>query len=139
MNIVKGEGEKEPTPRGKEPIMTNKKNTITRAQALAAAIELFPEDAEEREVLSKMLASITRKSDKPKGLSKAAKENAVLAEKVLQILPEGEPMVTSEIMSKVPGIMTTQKCTKVMAVLVNAGKVTKVPHAKGRYTGYQLG
>lgn len=118
--------------------MTNKKNTITRAQALAAAIELFPDGAEERKVLSKMLASITRKSDKPKEPSKAAKENAVLAEKVLQILPEGEPMVTSEIMSKVAGIMTTQKCTKVMAVLVNAGKVTKVPHAKGRYTGYQL-
>lgn len=118
--------------------MANKKQTMTRAQALTAAISLFPEGAEEREVLSKMLTSITAKSNKPKEPSKAAKENAVLANRVLQILPEGEPMVASEIMEKVPQILTTQKCAKVMAVLVNAGKVEKVPHAKGHYTGYQL-
>lgn len=120
--------------------MANKKNTTTRAQALAAAIELFPEDAEEREVLSKMLAYMTGKSNKPKGPSKTAKENAALAEKVLYILPlpEGEPMVISEIMSKVPGILTSQKCAKVMAILVNAGKVERIPNARGHYTGYRL-
>ena len=118
--------------------MAKEKYIMTRAQALRAAIALFPEDAEEREVLSKMLAYMTGKSNKPKGPSKAAKENAVLAEKVLQILPEGEPMVTSEIMSKVSGILTSQKCAKVMAILVNAGKVERIPNAKGHYTGYQL-
>lgn len=120
--------------------MAKEKYIMTRAQALRAAIALFPEDAEERKVLSKMLAYMTGKSNKPKGPSKAAKENAALAEKVLYILPlpEGEPMVISEIMTKVPEILTSQKCAKVMAILVNAGKVERIPNARGHYTGYRL-
>lgn len=115
-----------------------KKNAVTRAEALSAAIALFPENAPEREVLSKMLASITKPREKSNEPSKAAKENIRLAGEVLKVMPEGEPVLTSWIMEHVRGIMTPQKCTKVMAVLIEAGKVEKVAKIKGRYIGYKL-
>lgn len=118
-----------------------KKLNITRATVLAAVIEgdmdiLQTPDA--IECAKRMLASITRKSDTSNEPSKAAKENIALAEEVLKIMPEGGYLLTFEIMEKVKGIMTPQKCTKVMDVLVSTGKVERVPKAKGRYTGYKL-
>lgn len=117
------------------------KLNITRAAVLTAIVEGDFETlktADAVECAKRMLASITRKSDTPKEPSKAAKENAALAAKVLQIMPEGECMLASDIMEKVHGIMTSQKCTKVMDVLISAGKVERVPKAKGRYIGYRL-
>lgn len=124
----------------KEPIMA-KNLTITRAEVLSAIVNgdfetLAREDA--KECAAKMLASITKprvKSDEP---SKAAKENIRLAAEVLKVMPADEPVLTSWIMEHVNGIMTSQKCTKVMAVLINAGRVEKVEKVKGRYIGYKL-
>ena len=93
---------------------------------------------EAAEVLRKMLASITKPREKSNEPSKAAKENIRLAGEVLKVMPEGEPVLTSWIMEHVRGIMTSQKCTKVMAVLISAGKVEKVEKVKGRYVGYKL-
>jgi hypothetical protein len=114
--------------------------TITRAEVLTAVVNgdfetLSREDA--RECAAKMLASITkpRKTSEP---SKAAKENIRLASEVLKIMPVDEPVLTSWIMEHVNGIMTPQKCTKVMQVLLSAGKVEKVEKVKGRYIGYRL-
>lgn len=127
--------------------MANKKNTITRAEALEATIALVKQVATEddshnwveiAEVLGKMHASITKPREKSNELSKAAKENIRLAGEVLKVMPEGEPVLTSWIMEHVNGIMTSQKCTKVMAVLISAGKVEKVEKVKGRYVGYKL-
>ena len=128
-----------------------KKNTITRAEALTAAIYLMELAGNETintdnatnwneaaEVLRKMLASITKPREKSNEPSKAAKENIRLAGEVLKVMPEGEPVLTSWIMEHVRGIMTSQKCTKVMAVLISAGKVEKVEKVKGRYVGYKL-
>ena len=129
-----------------------KKNTITRAQALELAIRMFEEHeygANEDfmtenegvpavDVLRKMLASITKPREKSNEPSKAAKENIRLAGEVLKVMPDGEPVLTSWIMEHVNGIMTSQKCTKVMAVLISAGKVEKVEKVKGRYVGYKL-
>lgn len=117
------------------------KLNITRAELLAAIIEgdfdaLKSEDA--IECAKRMHASITRKSDVPKQPSKAAKENQALAIKVLEYMPIGETVLASDVMQHVKGIMTSQKCAKVMGVLIDAGKVVKVPKAKGRYTGYKL-
>ena len=53
-------------------------------------------------------------------------------------MPCDRPVLTSEIMENVNGIMTSQKCSKVMDVLIEAGKVEKVYGVKGRYIGYQL-
>lgn len=115
--------------------------TITRAEVLTAVVNgdfetLSREDA--REVAGKMLASITRPREKSHEPSKAAKENIRLAGEVLKVMPDGEPVLTSWIMEHVNGIMTPQKCTKVMAVLIDAGKVEKVAKVKGRYIGYKL-
>jgi hypothetical protein len=124
-----------------------KKLTVTRAEALEAAIALVKQVATEddarnwpeiAEVLGKMHASITKPREKSNEPSKAAKENIRLAGEVLKVMPEGEPVLTSWIMEHVNGIMTSQKCTKVMQVLISAGKVEKVEKVKGRYIGYKL-
>ena len=83
-------------------------------------------------------AQLTKKSDAPKGESRAAKENKALAARVLQWMPADHPVLTSEIMEHVNGIMTSQKCTKVMEVLIAAGKARRVEKVKGRYIGYEL-
>lgn len=118
--------------------MANKKFNITRAQALETAIAMFkecnenavaaglePTYPEHVEVLTNLLASITRKSDEPKEPSKASVENAQLAKAVFAEMQPNRAYSTSEIMSLVRGIMSTQKCAQVMAVLVKAGAVTK--------------
>ena len=117
------------------------KNTITRAEVLTAVVKgdfdtLMRADA--REVAGKMLASITRKSDTPKKPSKAAQENERLAHEVAMAMPENEVVLTSWIMEHVSGIMTPQKCVKVMQVLIDKGRVEKVLKVQGRYTGYKL-
>ena len=117
--------------------MANKKNTITRAQALEFAIANL-DNAEVVEVLTKMHTSITKPRPKTNEPSRAAKENIRLAGEVLKVMPADEPVLTSWIMEHVNGIMTAQKCTKVMAVLLDAGKVERVPKVQGRYTGYKL-
>lgn len=135
--------------------MANKKLTVTRAEALEMSIEMLDRKYEEyiamsepdeislryhdaAEALRKMLASITKTREKSDEPSKAAKENIRLAGEVLKVMPEGEPVLTSWIMEHVNGIMTSQKCTKVMQVLISAGKVEKVEKVKGRYVGYKL-
>lgn len=121
--------------------MANKKNTITRAQALEFAIQVVQEregDCEAIEVLSKMLASITKPRPKTDEPSRAAKENARLAAEVLRALPADEAVTTAWITEHVNGIMTSQKCTKVMQLLIAAGKVERVEKVEGRYVGYRL-
>ena len=122
-----------------------KKLAITRAEALEAVIRLAKEQIEVDdtwnevvEVLTKMHASITKPREKSNEPSRAAKENIRLANEVLKVMPADEPVLTSWIMEHVNGIMTSQKCTKVMAVLISAGKVEKVEKVKGRYIGYKL-
>lgn len=102
--------------------------TITRAQVLSAVVEgdfetLAREDA--REVARKMLVSITRKSDAPKQPSKASVENKALAQRVYAEMQPDKDYTTADIMGLVRGIMTTQKCAVVMAVLIDAGLVNK--------------
>lgn len=115
--------------------------TITRAEVLTAVVNgdfdtLSREDA--KAVAAKMLASITKPREKSNEPSKAAKDNIRLAGEVLKVMPDGEPVLTSWIMEHVNGIMTSQKCTKVMQVLISAGKVERVEKVQGRYIGYKL-
>ena len=65
-------------------------------------------------------------------------KHAELAKEVLRIMPDGEPVLTSWLMEHVPGIITSQQCTNVMNVLIEAGRVEKVQGVKGRYIGYRL-
>jgi hypothetical protein len=114
---------------------------VTNALMMERAVAALKATGEPQEIIDKAtthLAQLTKKSTTPKGESPAAKENAALAAKVLAIMPEGEYLLTSDIMERVHGIMTSQKCVKVMQVLIDAGKVERVPKAKGRYIGYRL-
>lgn len=119
---------------GEETLLTN---AIMMERAIAALREV----GECAEVIAKAeqhLAQLTKKGNAPKAASKTAIENERLAHEVAKIMPEGEPVLTSWIMGHVQGIMTPQKCTKVMQVLIEKGRVTKVAKVEGRYTGYQL-
>lgn len=121
--------------------VNGEKTLVTNSLMMEYAVAALKEMEAPEEIIKKAemhLAQLSKKSSAPKTESRAAKENAALAAKVLSIMPEGETLLSTEIMDKVPSIMTTQKCTKVMQVLIKAGKVEKVSNAKGRYTGYQL-
>lgn len=114
---------------------------VTNALMMEFAIRALEEVDAPAEIIDKAKAhydQLTKKSIAPKTESRAAKENKVLAGRVLEWMPDGRPVLTSEIMEHVNGIMTPQKCTKVMGVLIEAGRVKKVEKVKGRYIGYEL-
>ena len=97
---------------------------------------LAEEITRRREEARRRIEETRRKSDQ--GTSASARENEKLAEEVLKWMPSNRAVLTSEIMEHVNGIMTSQKCTKVMNVLIEAGKVEKVERVRGRYIGYKL-
>ena len=114
---------------------------VTNALMMEFAVRALEEVNAPKEIVDKAKAhraQLTKKSDAPKGESRAAKENKALAARVLQWMPADHPVLTSEIMEHVNGIMTSQKCTKVMEVLIAAGKARRVEKVKGRYIGYEL-
>lgn len=113
---------------------------VTNALMMTYAIDALKAVGAPVEIIAKAeqhYKTITKKSVAPNGPSAAAKENETLAREVLAILTN-EPMLTSEIMAKVGGIRTSQKCAKVMQVLLDNGAVVRVPKVKGRYIGYKL-
>jgi trans-aconitate methyltransferase len=114
---------------------------VTNALMMEFAVRALEETDAPAEIVDKAkahLAQLGKKSTAPKTESRAAKENKALAVRVLQWMPSDHPVLTSEIMEHVNGIMTPQKCTKVMSVLIESGKVRKVEKVKGRYVGYEL-
>ena len=114
---------------------------VTNALMMEFAIDALEEVGAPTEIVDKAKAHyerLTKKSTAPKTESRAAKENKILAARVLQWMPDDHPVLTSEIMEHVSGIMTPQKCTKVMSVLIENEKVRKVQKVKGRYIGYEL-
>lgn len=121
--------------------LDGKETLLTNAVMMEFAIDALKEVEAPAEVITKAeqhLVTLTKKSSAPKVESKAAKENATLAHQVAMVMPEGEAVLTSWIMSHVDGIMTPQKCTKVMQILIDKGRVEKVEKVKGRYIGYKL-
>ena len=108
--------------------MANKTNTITRAQALEAAIALVKHVATEddsrnwgevAEVLGKMHASITKPRAKQEGPTKTQRENLKLAEEMRNAIEQhGAPVTSKWIVEHVRGILTPQKCTAVASVAI---------------------
>ena len=84
-----------------------------------------------------MLVSLSKKPEK-KQPSKAALENERLAHEIALVIPEGEPVLTSWIMEHCKGIATPQKATAVMRVLIEKGRVEKIPNFQKGYVGYKL-
>lgn len=117
--------------------MSEKKNAITRAAALSYAIE-HCDNPDVAEVLRKMHAQVTKprkKSDLP---TKTQMINNNLAASVLEAM-EGhgtEPATTKWICEHVSGILTPQKCTAVVKILVENGQIVK--NKEGKTVTYSL-
>lgn len=126
------------------------KKTVTRVAMIELAVKAFElleaenmlaeltalPASEYVEVAQKMLVSLSKKPDKKP--SKASIENSQLAHEVAMVMPEGEPVLTSWVMEHVKGITTPQKCTAIMRVLLEKGRVEKVPNFQKGYVGYKL-
>lgn len=140
IRYVKG-NERVPHQKRKVAIMVNA-NKITRANILEAILAQDWESLETepmQEVARKMLATIEKQKNAPKKPSKAAQENARLAHEVAMIMPEDGTAVTSIwVMEHVNGIMKPQKVSSVMKVLINKGRIEKVPCVDGKHVGYKL-
>lgn len=103
----------------------SEKTTITRAAALAYAIECC-DNPEVVEVLRKMHAQVTKPRKKSDAPSKTQIMNRNLAAAAVAAIREhGEPVTSKWICEHVNGIMTPQKCTAVMKVAVDAGEAVK--------------
>lgn len=115
--------------------MAEKKNTITRAQALKMAIatldvsEDYLQDEKDAacEVLERMLASITK--PRKAATSKARVLNENLARKVYDMVDDA---VTSKDVAalNISGILSSQKATAVMNVAVDLGLFSKAKDGK---------
>lgn len=117
--------------------MSEKKNTITRAAALEAVIRLAKEQIEVDdtwneviEVLTKMHTQITKPRKKSDTPSKARILNEALAAKCYDAM-EGQENVSSKwLIEHVNGLMTPQKTTAVMRILIDEGKVIRNKEGK---------
>ena len=99
--------------------MSNKTNTMTRAQAIAIAIESVTNE-EARNILEKMHAQLVKPRAKSNTPSKARIQNETLARAMADaIAAKGEPVNTKWICEHVSGILTPQKATAVCRVAVD--------------------
>ena len=109
------------------------KNTVTRAAAIAIAIERTKDLPEVNEVLRNMHVQLTK--PRAKAVSKARKLNEGLATKVAEMLaPAGN--TTKEIVGfGIAEVATTQKAAAVMRVAEELGLAEKVKD--GRRIAYK--
>ena len=104
------------------------KNTVTRAAAIAIAIERTNDLPEVNEVLKNMHAQLVK--PRAKAVSKARKLNEGLARKVAELLP-AEGLGSKGIVGLgLPEVATTQKVAAVMRVAEELGLVQKVVNKK---------
>lgn len=107
--------------------MSNVK-TITRAQAIAIAIERTNDLPEVNEVLKKMHAQLVK--PRAKAVSKARLANENLARKIAKQLPAEGLGSKSIVGLGIPEVATTQKAAAVMRVAEELGLVQKVVDKK---------
>ena len=106
--------------------MANKE--MTRAQALVFAMEVIEDHEGECEalgVLRKMHEQITKPRKKSGAPSKARILNEGLAAKCYEAMEGQENVTTKWLMEHVNGLLTPQKTTAVMKILVDNGQVVK--------------
>ena len=116
--------------------MANKNTGITRASVLAHILEAENFlSAEERAILSKMYASVTKPRKPQDGPTKTQMQNASFASALIQAMrTHGEPVTAKWISENVPGIMTSQKAVAV----VHAAGDQIVKFYEGRQPMYRL-
>lgn len=104
------------------------KSTITRAQAIAIAIERTADLPEVNEVLKNMHAQLVK--PRAKAVSKARLANEGLAHKLAKMLP-AEGIGSKGIVGfGLPEVATTQKAAAVMRVAEELGLAVKVKDGK---------
>lgn len=102
---------------------------MTRKDALTIAIASV-ENEEAKEVLTKMLAQVSKPRKKSDTPTKTQLINANLADKCVAAM-EGHDAVTSKwLIEHVAGLMTPQKTTAVMKVAIEDGRVIKTKEGK---------
>ena len=107
------------------------KTNYTRANALTDAIAACETQGMTQavEVLSRMLAQINAASSKPKTETKEQRLNAMLAERVYAWMQEqdAETLVSTVSVRDAftPEILTTQKASAILSVLLKSGRVVK--------------
>lgn len=104
------------------------KNTVTRAQAIAIAIERTADLPEVNDVLKKMHEQLVK--PRAKAVSKARLVNESLALKVKNQLPEDGLTSKGIVGLGIPEIATTQKAVAVMRVAEEIGIVERVKDGK---------
>lgn len=113
------------------------KSTMTRKDALVSAIAKFDADAPEVEVLTKLLASISKPRKKSDAPSKARIENLKLVDAAAEaIAAHGEAVSSKWLTEHIRGIMTTQKAAAVMRLGVEVGKIVRI--VDGRNVSYNV-
>ena len=113
-----------------------KTTSITRADALAIAIERCADVPEVADVLTKMRASITKPRVKSDAPSKARVENERLARALTEAIPAGGEVTAKWVTEHVRGVLTTQKAAAVARVGVELGVLRKV--VDGRKVTYTV-
>lgn len=83
------------------------------------------------------LTQLTKGKSGEKKETEKHKENVALAKRILAAIPDGETVTGAWIIENVDGIMTPQRCTAIMKILVENDLVVKVPKAEGSRLGYQ--
>lgn len=123
-----------------------KTTTITRADALAIAVEFILRDnyfddagidrtREVVDVLTKMHTAITKPRTKREGPTKARTENERLARELVAVIPEGGEVTAKWVTEHVRGVLTTQKAAAVARVGIDLGIIAKV--VDGRKVTYR--
>ena len=123
-----------------------KTTTITRADALAIAVEYILKDNyfddagndrtnEVVDVLTKMHTAITKPRTKREGPTKARTENERLARELVAVIPEGGEVTAKWVTEHVRGVLTTQKAAAVARVGIDLGIIAKV--VDGRKVTYR--
>ena len=109
-----------------------RKNTVTRANALAAAIARFEANEPEREILEKMLAQVTKPRKKTDAPSKTRLDNERLAREVANaFIANGNEWQGSKWISEHGrGILTTQKAVAVCRVGMELGLINRYQEGK---------
>lgn len=106
--------------------MTKQNTGITRADALAIAIERMADMPEVAEVLRKMHASIIKPRKKSDAPTKTRQNNERLAHELATAISDGESVTAKWITEHIHGILTTQKAAAVARVGVELGLISKV-------------
>ena len=123
-----------------------KTTTITRADALAIAVEYILKDNyfddagndrtnEVVDVLTKMHTAITKPRTKREGPTKARTENERLARELVAAIPPNGEVTAKWVTEHVRGVLTTQKAAAVARVGIDLGIIAKV--VDGRKVTYR--